>query len=175
VSGVAQVALDVAYKTYADAVENIETLRLQTLVNEDSPYQRALQEFRTAKTNYLSYRAEVAAMEQTETTQEVLNLLASYEQAVDVAEAALLTAGETANATLDAVKGQIKTAYKAVVALIESAAIKTKDFLTEISANQQTAKEQFFTAFEENYAEAIIAAKDNWTAMKDSLSGNVEA
>jgi hypothetical protein len=171
VSGFAQIALDAAYKMYADAVSNIETLRMQTLVNEDSPYQLALKEFREAKTAYLSYRADVAAMEQTQITQDVLTLLNSYEQAVNTTEQALLTAGTTANTTLDTVKVQIKTAYETVVALIEDASIKASEFLGEISTNQQAAKKQFFTEFETNYAAAITAAESNWKMMKESLQG----
>jgi hypothetical protein len=175
VTGFAQAALDVAYKAYADSVKNIEDLRMKTLVNEDSPYQLALKKFREAKTTYLAYRADVAAMEQTEITQEVTNLLNSYEQAVNAAEEALLSAGTTANATLDAVKTQIKTAYDMVVRQIESASVKASEFLGEISTNQQAAKEQFFTDFETNYAAAITAAKDNWAAMKNGLSEKEEA
>ena len=62
VSGLAQIALDIAYSTYTETVASIETLRMETLVNEDSAYQKALKEFREAKTEYLSFRAEVAAM-----------------------------------------------------------------------------------------------------------------
>lgn len=175
VTGFAQAALDVAYKAYADSVKNIEDLRMKTLVNEDSPYQLALKKFREAKTTYLAYRADVAAMEQTEITQEVTNLLNSYEQAVNAAEEALLSAGTTANATLDGVKTQIKTAYDMVVTQIESASVKASEFLGEISTNQQAAKEQFFTDFETNYAAAITAAKDNWAAMKNGLSEKEEA
>ena len=169
VSGLAQVALDIAYSTYTETVASIETLRMETLVNEDSAYQKALKEFRKAKTEYLSFRAEVAAMEQTEVTQEVLELLASYEQTVNAKEEVLLSAGEAANAALDTVKAQIQTMYEKVVELIEEASVKANDFLGEISVKQQQAKEQFFTDFESGYAAAIEAAKNNWNSMKDSL------
>ena len=63
----------------------------------------------------------------------------------------------------------MKTAYDVVVKLIEEAAVKANDYLSEISAQQQTAKAQFFTDFESNYATAIATAKKDWAAMKDSL------
>ena len=172
VSGLAQIALDIAYSTYTETVASIETLRMETLVNEDSAYQKALKEFREAKTEYLSFRAEVAAMEQTEITQEVLNLLASYEQTVNAKEEALLSAGEAANAALDTVKAQIQTMYEKVVELIEEASVKANDFLGEISVKQQQAKEQFFTDFETNYAAAIASAKESWATMKNSLQAD---
>ena len=175
VSGIAQMALDVAYTAYTDAVTNIETLRMQMLVNEDSPYQVALKDFREAKTTYLAYRAEIAAMPEGEVTQEALTLLSTYDQAVEVTEQALLAAGTTANTALDTAKMQIKTTYDSVVSLIENASVKANEHLNEISTNQQAAKERFFTDFETNYAAAITAAQNNWNAMKEDLSAKEEA
>ena len=171
VSGAAKIALDAAYTLYSDAVSGIETLRMETLVNEDSAYQKVLKAFREAKIQYLNYRAEVAEMEQTEVTEAVLQQLANYEKVVEAREEALLSAGETANKAIDSAKAQMKTAYEAVVKLIEDAAVKANDFLGEISTKQQTAKEQFFTDFETSYANAISAAKNNWNAMKENLKG----
>ena len=169
VTGLAQMGLEAAYKVYAEAVKGIESLRMQMLVNEDSPYQVALKQFREAKVTYLNYREEVATMEQTQITQDILTLLNSYEQAVNTTEQALLSAGETANTALDTAKAQVKTAYETVVGLIETASVKANDYLSEISTQQQTAKEQFFTDFETNYAAAIASAKNDWSAMKTEL------
>jgi len=169
VSGLAEVALNAVYKTYSDTVASIETLRMETLVAENSVYQKALKDFREAKIAYLNYREEVAAMEKTEITDAIAASLASLETAVNNAETALLAAGKSANEALDTAKAQIKTMYDAVVAAIENASVKANDYLTDISASQKAAKEQFFTEFETNYAEAVTAAKNSWTAMKDSL------
>jgi hypothetical protein len=169
VTGLAQIGLDAAYKVYGEAVKGIESLRMQMLVNEDSPYQVALKQFREAKVTYLNYREEVATMEQTEVTEDVLALLNSYQKVVDSTEEALLGAGKTANTALDTAKAQVKTAYETVVGLIETASVKANDYLSEISTQQQTAKEQFFTDFETNYAAAIAGAKNDWSAMKTEL------
>lgn len=169
VTGLAQIGLEAAYKVYAEAVKGIESLRMQMLVNQDSPYQVALKQFCEAKVTYLNYREEVATMAQTEVTQEVLALLNSYQQAVDSTEEALLGAGETANTALDTAKAQVKTAYETVVGFIETASVKANDYLSEISTQQQTAKAQFFTDFETNYAAAIATAKNDWSAMKTEL------
>ena len=172
VTGLAQIGLDAAYKVYGEAVKGIESLRMQMLVNEDSPYQVALKQFREAKVTYLNYREEVATMEQTEVTEDVLALLNSYQKVVDSTEEALLGAGKTANTALDTAKAQVKTAYETVVGLIETASVKANDYLSEISTQQQTAKEQFFTDFETNYAAAIASAKNDWSAMKAELQKN---
>ena len=172
VSGVAQIALNAAYSVYSDVVEGIEKLRMQTLVNEDSAYQVALKNFREAKIAYLNYREEVAAMEQTSVTAEILKILNAYEEAVNMKEQALLSAGESANAGLDMAKEQMKTAYEAVVKLIEQASVKASEFLGEISVKQQAAKEQFFIDFETNYAAAIASAKESWATMKNSLQAD---
>lgn len=172
VTGLAQIGLDTAYKVYGEAVKGIEDLRMQMLVNEDSSYQVALKQFREAKVTYLNYREEVAMMEQTELTEDVLALLNSYQKVVDSTEEALLGAGEAANTALDTAKAQVETAYETVVGLIETASVKANDYLSEISTQQQTAKEQFFTDFETNYAAAIASAKNDWLAMKAELQKN---
>lgn len=173
-SGVAQLTVDLVYNAYTQAVASIESTRLTMLVNADSIYQTALKSFREAKTAYLNYRAEVAAMEQTEITQAITNLLNQYEQTVETTEQALLDAGKTANATLDTIKVQIKTAYDAVVKAIEEASVKAENFLGEISTKQKEAITTLTTSFETDYANAIAAAKADWQAMHDSLQDSEE-
>lgn len=173
-SGATQAMVDIVYKTYTKAVESIETTRLTMLVNADSIYQKALKSFREAKTAYLNYRAEVAAMEQTEITQAITNLLNQYEQTVETTEQALLDAGKTANDTLDTIKVNVKTAYDAVVKAIEEASVKAENFLGEISTKQKEAITALTTSFETDYANAIAAAKADWQAMRDSLQDSEE-
>ncbi len=170
VTGLASAALDFSYQVYASAIETIENTRREKLVDENSNYQVALAEFRTAKVNYLNYRAEVAAMEPTERTEEILNALAGYESILDLKEQALITAGELANSFLDGLKAKITEAYDDVVEAIQAASVAINDHLTEISAKQQEAKAQFFTDFETNYAAAITKAENDWAAMKTQLA-----
>lgn len=172
VTGLSQIALDVSYKAYEEAVNALETLRMETLVDAESEYQKALAAFREAKADYLAYRAEVAAMEQTQVTETVLAALVEYENVVNAKEEVLLSIGEMANDGIDAAKTQLGVLYDAVVKGIEDAAVKVGDFVGEISDKQKAAQEEFFTAFETNYAEAITAAKNEWANMKGSLEGD---
>ena len=172
VTGLSQIALDVSYKAYEEAVNALETLRMETLVDAESEYQKALAAFREAKADYLAYRAEVAAMEQTQVTETVLAALVEYENVVNAKEEVLLSIGEMANDGIDAAKTQLGVLYDTVVKGIEGAAVKVGDFVGEISDKQKAAQEEFFTAFETNYAEAITAAKNEWANMKGSLEGD---
>ena len=172
VTGLSQIALDVSYKAYEEAVNALETLRMETLVDAESEYQKALAAFREAKADYLAYRAEVAAMEQTQVTETVLAALVEYENVVNAKEEVLLSIGKTANDGIDAAKTQLGVLYDTVVKGIEGAAVKVGDFVGEISDKQKAAQEEFFTAFETNYAEAITAAKNEWANMKGSLEGD---
>ena len=172
VTGLSQIALDVSYKAYEEAVNALETLRMETLVDAESEYQKALAAFREAKADYLAYRAEVAAMEQTQVTETVLAALVEYENVVNAKEEVLLSIGKMANDGIDTAKTQLGVLYDTVVKGIEDAAVKVGDFVGEISDKQKAAQEEFFTAFETNYAEAITAAKNEWTNMKGSLEGD---
>ena len=53
--------IDGVYTTYAESVTEIENVRMEYLVSEDSGYQKALKEFRAAKVEFLNYRNEVAS------------------------------------------------------------------------------------------------------------------
>lgn len=172
VTGLSQIALDVSYKAYEEAVNALETLRMETLVDAESEYQKALAAFREAKADYLAYRAEVAAMEQTQVTETVLAALVEYENVVNAKEEVLLSIGKMANDGIDTAKTQLGVLYDTVVKGIEDAAVKVGDFVGEISDKQKAAQEEFFTAFETNYAEAITAAKNEWANMKGSLEGD---
>ncbi len=155
--------------SYNSAIEGIENARKTLLVDENSVYQVALKSFREAKINYLKYREEVAAMEQSEITEAVTEHLASLDKLVDDAEKAILSAGTAANTQLDTLKENVKTAYNAIIAKIGDYSAKVNEHLTEVGEKQQTAKAEFFTKFEEDYAAAITAAKNDWAAMKAAL------
>ena len=64
ISGEFALLVETAYNFYTQAVNTLEEQRYNLLVSEDSQYQKALAEFRSAKTAYLNYRNEVANMEQ---------------------------------------------------------------------------------------------------------------
>lgn len=160
---------------YTGLVETIEETRMELLVSEDSLYQRALADFREAKADFLAYRKEVAAMDSGEVDEDVIAHLDALEALVESTEEALLSAGETANATLDLAKAELKTAYDAVMKKLTDASIEAKAYAEEIAAKQTAAKEAFFTRFETDYAAAKTAAEENWNAMKDALATEEEA
>ena len=175
ITGIAAIAFDTAYGLYTTAVDTIESTRMTMLVNENSPYQLALNAFREAKTNYLNYRNYVASLEETEITTAISDQLASYQTIVDSTETALLQAGQNANQALDTAKAQVKTAYDSVVDLIGEYSAKVSQYATDIATKQQEAQTAFFTSFEEDYAAAITAAKANWDSMKTQLENGESA
>ncbi len=97
-----------------------------------------------------------------------LNELAQYDVLVENAETVLVRAGETANQALDTAKASLKTAYDAVVATIAEYADKVSKYAAEIANKQKETQTAFFTSFETNYAAAIQAAKDGWSAMQSA-------
>lgn len=175
VSGLTESALQVAYEAYVGAVESIETVRMNNLVSEDSVYQKALKEFREAKVEFLNYRNYVASLEQSEEVVAYQQILANLQVVVDAKEEALLSAGEAANALLDAQKALIQKAYDSAVTIIEAASVKASAYVDEISKKQKAATEKCFEDFETKYADAVTAAKTNWANMKAELEAGESA
>lgn len=166
---------DTAYVGYSVAVNAIESTRRVLLVDENSVYQTALAAFRTAKTNYLNYRNEVAAMEQTELTEAILAKLAVYETKLDAAEEDLERISKDANDRLDALKDEVQTAYDGVVACLGKLFTKADEYTKEISAKQKEAQTKFFADFEKSYQDGVENSKKAWEDMKNRLqSGTVD-
>lgn len=169
ITGVTEIMFNSAYTVYTTAIETIETTRMTMLVAENSPYQLALKAFRKAKTDYLQYRNYVASLEESALTTQISEQLAEYAVVVDNAETALVQAGVDANAVLDNAKATLKTAYESVVALIGEYANKVSKYATEIATKRSEAQATFFSNFESEYAAAITAAKNDWSAMQTTL------
>ncbi len=167
---VEKAAVEIVVSTYNETIALIENTRKTVLIDENSIYQVALKAFREAKVNYLKYRQEVAAMEQNEITTAVAQRLAELNELVYAAETALLSAGSDANAQLNNYKRIAADTYTAIMTRIGDYSAKVNAHLTEIGEKQQTAKAEFFTAFERDYAAAVTAAQNNWAAMKAQLS-----
>ena len=173
-SSTQKLAYTVAYTGYTNAVSLIEQTRLNLLVNEDSPYQLALVEFREAKADYLAYRNYVASLEETEVTEEMTEMLAQYDVALERTETALDKAGKDANLALDTAKAQLKVAYDAVVKILDDASVNANAYADEISANAKTATETFFAQFETQHAKAKERAKNEWSDMRDKMQKTEE-
>lgn len=166
---ITKIAVDAVYGAYETAIATIETTRNSLLVAENSPYQVALAAFRTAKVEYIKYRNYVASLEQNEVTTAITQQLDALDQALDAAKTALINAEQTAQTSLNSAETTLKTAYDTIIALINNYSTLANEHADKISADWKTAKEQFFTDFESDYATAITAAKNNWTQMKNQL------
>ncbi len=159
---------------YVTAMNELERVRKEYFIDENSNYQQKLKEFREKKVEYLKYRQEVAEMDLGDLTESVENHLQALDTAVDSVESSLESIGALANQQISAAKDMVTRAYNAVIQGIGDYSAKVNANLAEISTQQQTAKAEFFTTFETEYAAAITAAKNDWAAMKDSLE-RVEA
>lgn len=166
---VEKLAFETAYELYISSVETIEDVRKTFLVNEDSIYQLALKDFREKKAEFLNYKNYIASLPEGEVSEAQTVKLAQISTALDGAESALVSAGETANAQLDSAKALATTYYESAKALITDLSDKAKANADAISAKQTEAQTAFFTAFENNYADAKTAAENNWKAMQQLL------
>ena len=170
-----QAAVEALSSVYVGLVNNIEQLRYDHLIKEDSLYQTALKDFREAKTEYLNYKNYVAETEDSQVTADMTEHLAALDQAVENMEAALLSAGENANTLLDTAKANVKTAYDEAIAAIENASIQASAYLSEISTAQQTAITNFTKEFENTYTNEKAAAQTAWENMYANLNAGYQA
>lgn len=162
-----QVVFDSVNSAYTSAIELIETIRYEQLVSEDSLYQRALANLRQKKIEYLQFRNEVAQMEQTEVTTDVLARLDRLTQALAEAQTALENAGVSANEALDGAKENLTSLYNSVMDSLKS--VNINEHLDEISQNQTDALNKFFNDFEAKYGADKQSAKEDWNEMEQDL------
>lgn len=167
--------LDGLNKGYVDAVETLESKRMEYLVSEDSDYQKALKEFREAKVEFLKGRYEFSLGGVDVTVEMTEEELADLKAKLESVEKALENVGKQANEVLDTFKDNATKAYESIVGKVQELALKTKDNLSAISAKQQEKKAEFFTNFETKYAEVKAAAESNWAAMEEALTKSESA
>ncbi len=170
-----KLAYDGLTKGYELAVQVIEQVRMSMLVNENSPYQLALEAFRKVKAEYLKTRYEYENEHVSASVTITEEQLAAIKAKVEEAEQKLLDAGVKANEQLDEAKVKIKEAYDKVVKVLEEHSVKAQDHLSEISAKQQEKKAEFFKKIETEYADAEAAAKKHWNDMQKELESSEEA
>ncbi|MBO4940242.1 MAG: hypothetical protein J6D30_04400 [Clostridia bacterium] len=173
-SSMQKLAFDVLYTTYTGAVDVIESVRLNYLVNEDSIYQTALANFREKKVEFLNYKNYVASLPEEEVTEAQTVRLAQISTALDNMETALLNAGEQANAALDSAKAAVQTAYEQITAKLNEWSVKANDYVAEISAKQTETITAFTTEFETQYAEAKTKAESAWQDMQEKLENGYQ-
>lgn len=170
-----QYTIEALNGVYTSAIENVETIREDMLLAEDSVYQQALEAFRVAKAEYLNYRNYVAGLEQTEITTQISNALSNYQTIVDSAEQALLQARISANSALDTAKASLTTAYQSVLDAIEQASVKASDYVNEISTAKTQAIENLSTAFETEYSQVLLRVEADWNEMRALLEQGYNA
>lgn len=168
-TGLVAAGVDIAYNAYSTAVEKIEQVRMEQLVDADSAYQKGLAAFREKKVEYLKFRNEIAAMEQSAVTDAMKATLENLDKAVEVAEDALVQLGVTANSLIDSAKTLAKTAYDSVLSALEAASVKISEHLDEVSKKQEAAQAALINDFKTEYAEAINQAKKSWADMQKNL------
>ncbi len=154
---VSQLAVQAVNKAYTDAIAQLTAARINFLVKADSIYQQALSAYRTAKADYLNFRNYVATLDDQAVTNAINQQLDTLEGLLETAETALISAGETANATIDTIKDTLKQAHDAVISLIETFSVKASDFVLEITVATNLAVNEIGTAFNEGYSEIIAA------------------
>lgn len=162
-------AYDLLNTGYVKAVDVVERVRMETLVNEDSAYQRALAELRARKAAFLTYRSELAAQEG-QVTEQQQKRLDELEARLNEAEENLVKFADEANKKLDEAKSAMTDVYNQLMQMLDS--VDETQVLDDISNKQTAALNRFFTEFETDYAAAKNAAQNNWNGMRDELEKN---
>ena len=155
--------------------DELETLRYNTLVSEDSDYQKKLQEVNNAKADVISLRNELAASETPDKQVEIL--LETKEALLNLLNDALKGLGNAANASIDLLKNTVNAALEALLNLRESFPSEIKTTLQEKAKEAETfineKKDAFFEKFEEKYKDDIVRMKEDVLARKQALKDKI--
>ncbi len=173
VNSIVSLSISALTSVYDVACQSLEATRKTLLVDANSPYQLALVAFREAKTAYLNFRNYVA--QNSENSEADLNRLESLKSALDNAEQQLISAGVTANETIDALKTDLTAKYDAVVSTITSAGVNINEIVDNAETEINNALTSFETNFAASYESAISGAKTAWNNMKANLSQSNQA
>ena len=171
------------YKTALDAYSKtiiaIDEFRYETLVSPESAYQKSLAELREKKAEYLQQKNYVATLEVNGEEYELARVeLQLSEENYDKALAAYEKLGADANAALEALISKMREGEQALIALEEKfsddikAELKAK--ATDIEANLNAAKDQFFADFEAAHKDDIKAMEADLLAQKQALVDSVK-
>ncbi|MBR2930138.1 MAG: hypothetical protein IKC32_02805 [Clostridia bacterium] len=165
-----------ALETCEKAVDTLEKLRYETLIDPDSQYQKALVALRESKTELLKQRTYTASLdvngEEFASAEVKLGLDEErYEQAL----AAFERIGEAANLGFDSAIAGIEAARLAMKSIEETLPDSIEEQLTADAEALETylndAKDGFFTEFETLYGEDIAKIEEQLLAEKAKLKG----
>lgn len=155
---------------YNGSITVIETLRKEVFTDADSAYQLALVAFQQKKAAFLNYRNYLRENNITDHEAELDKLQKAYESA----EAALISAYDSAIAALDGAQKTINEWYGKIVAKINEIGLNFNDKVDEAQASINDALTKFETKFASDYQTAIEAANKGWNDMKDWLQKGYE-
>ena len=160
--------VDALQSAYETALTNIETAR-QEIFKEDGVYYTALNNFNSAKVDYLKKRNELSQLPAESVTEEMKALLQTLDTAVENAETALNNAYTTINQTLDNAKQSVNTTYTAVINKLNELNITISKTIDTTSESMTQAIIDFTTKFETDYAQVKEDAKNRVDNMRNSL------
>ena len=172
-------AYKAALDAYSSAILAVENFRYEMLISPESSYQKSLAELRAAKTDLLAQKNYVASLEVDGElyAQATLDLTLSEEQ-YDKALAAYEALGAQADAALQELIGVMKQAEAKLIELEaqlfdENIEATLQAKASEIEANLNAAKDNFFAEFETAHAEDIAAIEAQLLAEKQALKDSI--
>ena len=173
-------AYTTALDLYSTAIEELDTRRYDLLISPESAYQQSLTALREAKVELLKQKSYTASLDinGTEYASATVTLQAS-EESYNQALAAYEALGTQINTTLETLITNLKSAKTALTELestLFDANIKQKlqEQATQIENNLNTAKNNFFAAFESAHAEDITAIEQSLLAKKQQLKSEIK-
>ena len=176
--------MNTAYKTtldaYQDMLVQIDAYRYDNLVSPDSTYQKYLASLREAKIDVLEKKNELASMDvHSADYQKELDALNTLEQIYTSQLEACEAWGEAVNEYIDGLLIQLKELEKTLISIEESFSDDIKAELnakaSEIEANVNEAKNNFFATFEEEHKNDIESIESSLLTKKEELKATINS
>lgn len=174
-----------AYKTaldlYSKAITDLDNFRYEMLVSPESEYQKSLAKIRDAKVEFLKQKNYTATLDiNGEEYASASVTLQMSEENYEKALAAYTALGDELNASLEnliALLRQSEEKLRELENTIFDDNIKEKlqEKATEIEANLNAAKDNFFAKFEEAHADDIKKMESDLMAKKQQLREEIAA
>lgn len=161
-------ALNTVEQAYFNAVSALVEAR-EELIDESGAYQTALADLRSKKVKYLNYRKQLSEQEVAITTTQQ-QLLDGYENALDIAETALINAGNLASSSITLAEQTLQTAYNAIINTITTLGVEINDYANDIQSAQSVAKTELSAKFQTEYGTLVLEAKLDWGSMFAELT-----
>lgn len=181
VDGVSKILItgySAALQSYRNCISNLEELKYNTLISNDSLYQQTLKQVRDAKAKYLEQKTYVASLEAGDLKVNAEIELNNLKEAYEAIESALVRVGETTVKGFDDTINLLKEAEVVLssweeklkdVKVEEELKAKTKE-IEEIINNK---KDKFFEEFEKTHKEDIEKANQDLINKKEELKKSI--